>query len=167
MVTINPLVGSNKIKDEYTKINTNITNLNNGKVEKTGDTMSGNLAFTALRGLECRSGDTDTTMDLVNFPEVSTGSGNARFFRNTNTSGDKTFSLCQGNGTTAYAFRITNGAIEVLNSTSVTVTAGSGSPEGNVAAPPGSVYFNSSGGTNTTLYVKRSGSGNTGWFAVA
>lgn len=41
MVTINPLVGSNKIKDEYTKINTNFTNLNNGKVEKTGDTITG------------------------------------------------------------------------------------------------------------------------------
>jgi hypothetical protein len=44
---------------------------------------------------------------------------------------------------------------------------GSGSPEGVVTAPPGSIYQNTSGGTNTTLYVKRSGTGNTGWFAVA
>lgn len=44
---------------------------------------------------------------------------------------------------------------------------GTGSPEGVVTAPPGSIYQNTSGGTNTTLYVKRSGTGNTGWFAVA
>ena len=42
---------------------------------------------------------------------------------------------------------------------------GTGSPEGVLTAAPGSLYCNSSGGTNTTLYVKESGSGNTGWAA--
>lgn len=42
---------------------------------------------------------------------------------------------------------------------------GSGSPEGVKTAGPGSVYFNSSGGTGTTMYVKETGSGNTGWVA--
>jgi len=42
---------------------------------------------------------------------------------------------------------------------------GSGSPEGVVTAPPGSLYTNSSGGASTTLYVKESGTGNTGWIA--
>jgi hypothetical protein len=40
---------------------------------------------------------------------------------------------------------------------------GTGSPEGVVAAGPGSSYFNDSGGAGTTLYVKESGTGNTGW----
>ena len=42
---------------------------------------------------------------------------------------------------------------------------GTGSPEGVVTAEPGSLYCNSSGGASTTLYVKQSGSGNTGWVA--
>jgi hypothetical protein len=40
---------------------------------------------------------------------------------------------------------------------------GSGSPEGVVAAQAGSLYCNTAGGVGTTLYVKQSGSGNTGW----
>lgn len=42
---------------------------------------------------------------------------------------------------------------------------GVGSPEGVVTAPVGSLYSNTSGGTNTTLYVKTSGTSNTGWTA--
>ena len=40
---------------------------------------------------------------------------------------------------------------------------GSGSPEGVVTANPGSLYCNTAGGANTTLYVKESGGGNIGW----
>lgn len=43
--------------------------------------------------------------------------------------------------------------------------SGTGSPEGVVTAPIGSLYSNLSGGASTTLYVKTSGSGNTGWTA--
>jgi len=42
---------------------------------------------------------------------------------------------------------------------------GSGSPEGALTAEPGSIYTNTAGGVSTTLYVKTSGSGNTGWTA--
>jgi hypothetical protein len=38
-----------------------------------------------------------------------------------------------------------------------------GSPEGVVTAGVGSMYTNNTGGTGTTLYVKESGTGNTGW----
>jgi hypothetical protein len=44
-------------------------------------------------------------------------------------------------------------------------TSGTGSPEGNVSAVIGSIYLNRSGGASTTMYVKTSGSGNTGWTA--
>lgn len=40
---------------------------------------------------------------------------------------------------------------------------GSGTPEGTVTAAVGSVYRRSNGSSNTTLYVKETGSGNTGW----
>ena len=45
------------------------------------------------------------------------------------------------------------------------IRAGTGSPEGVVAAPVGTLYVDTSGGTGTTLYVKESGTGNTGWVA--
>ncbi|MGK9199001.1 hypothetical protein [Sinorhizobium meliloti] len=44
-------------------------------------------------------------------------------------------------------------------------TSGSGSPEGVVSAAVGSMYTRTDGGAATTLYVKESGSGNTGWVA--
>ena len=40
---------------------------------------------------------------------------------------------------------------------------GLNSPEGNVSAPIGSIYINENGGAGTTMYVKESGTGNTGW----
>lgn len=44
-------------------------------------------------------------------------------------------------------------------------TSGTGSPEGNVTAVIGSLYTRTDGGAGTTLYVKESGTGNTGWVA--
>ena len=41
-----------------------------------------------------------------------------------------------------------------------------GTPEGSVTAPTGSMYLRRDGGTNSTLYVKASGVSNTGWEAV-
>ena len=41
----------------------------------------------------------------------------------------------------------------------------SGAPNGAVSASPGSLYLNTNGGATTTLYVKESGTGNTGWVA--
>lgn len=48
-----------------------------------------------------------------------------------------------------------------------TWTFGSGDPEGSKTAPIGSLYSRTSGGVGTTLYYKATGSGNTGWEAVA
>lgn len=42
---------------------------------------------------------------------------------------------------------------------------GDGSPESAVTAPVGSIYLRTDGGASTTLYVKTSGTGNTGWTA--
>jgi hypothetical protein len=44
-------------------------------------------------------------------------------------------------------------------------TSGAGTPEGSVTAVVGSLYTRTDGGAGTTLYVKESGVGNTGWVA--
>ena len=44
-------------------------------------------------------------------------------------------------------------------------TSGAGTPEAVLAAPVGSLYTRTDGGAATTLYVKESGTGNTGWVA--
>lgn len=44
-------------------------------------------------------------------------------------------------------------------------TSGAGSPEGAITAVVGSMYTNTTGGAGTTLYVKETGTGNTGWVA--
>lgn len=49
--------------------------------------------------------------------------------------------------------------------TGVNWSSGNGSPEGVVSAPVGSIYTRTDGGASTTLYVKESGTGNTGWSA--
>lgn len=45
------------------------------------------------------------------------------------------------------------------------IFSGNGSPEGSVSASIGSIYLRLDGGVGTTLYVKESGIGTTGWSA--
>jgi hypothetical protein len=47
----------------------------------------------------------------------------------------------------------------------VKLRSGEGSPEGVIVANPGSVFLRTDGGASTTLYVKTSGTGTTGWTA--
>jgi hypothetical protein len=42
---------------------------------------------------------------------------------------------------------------------------GTGTPEAAVTAPVGSLFTRTDGGAGTTLYIKESGAGNTGWVA--
>ena len=51
----------------------------------------------------------------------------------------------------------------VIGGTTARILSGSGSPESLVTAPPGSMYLRTDGGAGTTLYIKETGSGNTGW----
>lgn len=73
--------------------------------------------------------------------------------------------------TNAYSFwadgAINSSSVETggLKVKTVTITTGAGTPEGSVTAPIGSLYLRTDGSTSTTLYVKTSGSGNTGWTA--
>lgn len=46
------------------------------------------------------------------------------------------------------------------------IKSGTGSPEGVVTSKAGSLWLRSDGAAGTTLYVKQSGAGNTGWLAI-
>lgn len=54
-----------------------------------------------------------------------------------------------------------------FSSTTQFITNGVSSPEGAVTASVGSLFLRADGGSGTTLYVKESGTGNTGWTAVS
>lgn len=73
--------------------------------------------------------------------------------------GDKTYS---GAVTHTGTFRVTG--TPLLGATGTVGTYhGTGDPEGAVTAPVGSLFVRTDGGAFTTLYVKESGVGNTGW----
>lgn len=57
------------------------------------------------------------------------------------------------------------GGVYLNSDNSRFISWGTGAPNGVVTASPGAVYLNLSGGAATTLYVKESGTGNTGWVA--
>jgi hypothetical protein len=57
------------------------------------------------------------------------------------------------------------GKIFLDNGGGVFVKVGTGTPEGTVTAPVGALFLRTDGGATTTLYVKTSGTGNTGWTA--
>jgi hypothetical protein len=65
----------------------------------------------------------------------------------------------------AGAVIVAAGGVLRLSGTTATWSSGTGTPEGAVTAPVGSVFTRTDGGAATTLYVKESGSGNTGWVA--
>lgn len=94
------------------------------------------------------------------------------------TRADHSFNIRNLNGGDYYSLNITPAGVLTINQTHLNIgtagygvafqsgskiLSGSGSPEGAVTAPVGSLYLRSDGGAGTTLYVKQSGSGNTGW----
>ncbi len=65
---------------------------------------------------------------------------------------------------TQRAIDVLTRAVQALQSTAPShVIRGSGEPEGVVVAPAGTLYVNSDGGANATLWVKESGDGAEGW----
>jgi hypothetical protein len=68
-------------------------------------------------------------------------------------------------GQSGAAFRIVFAREVRLGGGTVDIVSGTGSPEGVVTSDIGSMYLREDGGAGTTLYVKESGTGNTGWVA--
>lgn len=53
-----------------------------------------------------------------------------------------------------------------LGTGAVKFLSGSGDPTGVVTAPVGSLYLRQDGGSGTSIYIKETGVGNTGWIAI-
>ncbi len=75
-----------------------------------------------------------------------------------------------GNRTAAALSKTSSGYVPVFATDGTVlegprIFTGTGSPETVITAPVGSLYTRTNGGANTTLYVKESGTGNTGWIA--
>lgn len=132
------------------------------KVSKSGDTMTGNLTI--------KTGN--TRISLIETDSTATGNeganvtadGNIYFYVQTvDANGNwvrDLFRIDRTNGNAdLFGTRITYGNVGIYR--------GTGSPEGVVTANPGSIYLNSSGGATTALYVKKTGTGNTGWGALS
>jgi len=68
--------------------------------------------------------------------------------------------LSVSGGLSAFVYALSNGAIGVGG---VLIRSGAGSPEGALTANIGSLYLRTDGDAGTTLYIKESGTGSTGW----
>jgi len=84
---------------------------------------------------------------------------------------DDAVSIHDASGTVIFVFEESTGAVrQTAKSGSLRydlgtceIHEGSGSPESVVTAPIGSTFHRTDGGAGTSLYVKESGAGNTGW----
>lgn len=123
-----------------------------------------NSSFDGVNGslvLQSRPvGGTDVYVATGSSPKVVAkffDGGNVSFYDNTGVTANLTWNAAAGN-------------LELSSSGGINFSGpiwrtGSGTPEGSVTAVVGSMYTDTSGGAGTTLYVKESGTGNTGWVA--
>jgi hypothetical protein len=106
-------------------------------------------------------------------PTVTAGACDGELILYSTRGGSNLQQLLIGDGLGANAVPRGRGTVTAVGSNSLYygigtargIYAGAGSPEGVVTASSGSLYLNTSGGAGTTLYVKQSGTGNTGWVA--
>ena len=90
--------------------------------------------------------------------------GTAAYLRRTTSDGD--IQRFNRDSTQVGSISVTSTATAYhTNNNNVFWTSGSGTPEGSVTASVGSLYTRTDGSASTTLYVKESGVGNTGWVA--
>lgn len=87
----------------------------------------------------------------INPTESATGSGNKR--------------LIDAAVAGTSKFTVDNAGTVTVSGTTATIRAGTATPEGAVTAAVGSMFLRTDGGAATTLYIKESGAGNTGWVA--
>jgi hypothetical protein len=91
-----------------------------------------------------------------------TGSGYAQAFQSDKQGAGSIFSTYQNYGGSTLQTLQTHGPLGIGP---VGVFTGANSPENSVAGAVGSLYLRTNGGAGTTLYIKESGTGTTGWVA--
>lgn len=139
-----------------TKANQAETNAKNASLPRTGGTITGNLygngSQNHFRNLAANSGYFD-----IDSYSGTYGSGKMRTFYDANSRSWNIESRTDTNGH-APGLRIT---FDMSSGQPPSILTHTGSPEGHIAANPGSICL----GKNGVLYVKQSGTGNAGWLS--
>lgn len=120
--------------------------------------------YVRLVNINPDQGSTFWGIETLKFPMFVTGNdrGISRQLRNTSGGIFDYFFV----GSTEVGQIQSDGAtMRYYTSETVFFGTGTGSPEGVVAAAVGSIWTRTDGGAGTTMYVKQSGTGNTGWAA--
>jgi hypothetical protein len=144
------------IGNGFTMVNSNIDDLGSGN------------SYETRQGQTYRA-QTGTTAGEAVFAGQSIATSDAKIFVARDTGGvDRAWIL--GTGEIISGVRVYGSQGLRWSTTSGTFNdrglfTGSGTPEGVVTAEPGSLYTSTAGGAGTTLYVKETDSGNTGWVA--
>lgn len=120
---------------------------------------SSNQGATSI-AIGCRAGTTNQHANTIILnalgPITDLNSAGTNRFYIAPIRSDTTASLMLGYNTSTY---------EVTYKTAPPISSGTGSPEGVVTANVGSMFLRTDGGVGTTLYVKETGTDNTGWAA--
>ena len=157
---------------------TNVNNATGSAANFTSTNVGNSCVF--ISGVETGRGSlkvthtgtgTDANASCISLDIAGSGTAAQGIFIDA-TGGGTTGDLCdwRNNGNQLFKFRgvgLTRPEMQLGNGGPIWTYIPSGTPEGSVAAPPGSVCTVLTGGVGTTLYTKRAGTGNTGWFAVA
>jgi len=125
------------------------------KYSSLNDTTAGAIFQIENTSTQVASGSFVEFKDNLGFTPVKIGGVGAAF--SIIVQGDEELRVIDGE-------TIVRNALKV-NNTASTINSGSGAPEGTLSAAVGSLYMRTDGGADTSLYVKESGSGNTGWVA--
>jgi hypothetical protein len=162
----NNTTGSNNTASGRLALYSNVSGNDNAAVGaqalQGNTTGSGNQAFGRTTMFNNTAGSSNTATGYQAMFNNTTGNENAAVGR------EALYSNTTGNNNTALGKGAE--AVSATASNQIAIRAGNtkwysaaGSPEGVVTAGVGSMYTNNTGGTGTTLYVKESGTGNTGW----
>jgi hypothetical protein len=120
-------------------------------LKTTSDTQLNSVVFGGYQGISWTNNIYDSTKVSGFFPNGVLNSG--------------VFSESARFSTIEATYSVTSGANGYYNYGSVAWISATGSPEGAITAVIGSLYSRTDGGAGTSLYVKESGTGNTGWVA--
>ena len=129
-----------------------------------GATVNTGATITTLRGIQvgvATGAGTVTTQVGIQIAALSKATNNTAILYGTTTAPSGNWGIYQASTTT----NLFSGPLMFGSASGPTMRSGSGTPEAAITAPVGSLYVRTDGGASTTLYVKESGSGDTGWVA--
>jgi hypothetical protein len=138
---------------------------------RTGSTSNGDYIGTIeFKGPDSNSNQLTYSEVAVQITDTTDGSEDAALQYSTTRAGSSGVRFSVGSG--LYTGSHSDNGVDTITTSKyyygtggLYLSTGSGTPEGAVTAPIGSLFLRSDGGATTTLYVKTSGTGNTGWTA--